>query len=81
MSMPVVTITGPNGVTVSPGRETTMLGPNNTNVQGMSFTLSNATIGSTSIFVPYSLMSDTAAVAQLFADRVAQITAIAQLGS
>lgn len=81
MTMPssgVVTL--PPGVTISPGRETVQLGPNNQNVQGMNFTLTLPNGASTSVFVPYSIMGNTDFVTKLFADRVAAINAVTNLG-
>ena len=70
----------PPGVSISPGRETVQTAPNGQNVQGMLFTLTLPNQAQTSVFVPYGLMSQTDAVARLFADRVAAITAISGLG-
>lgn len=71
----------PPGVAISPGRETTQIGLNNQNVQGMIFTLTLTNGAVTSVFVPYSLMAYTDQVSQLFADRVAAIQAISALGT
>lgn len=73
----------PPGVTISPGRETVQIMANNQNSQGMIFTLTlqNAGGAQTSVFVPYALMNNADAVSKLFADRVAAIENIANLGS
>lgn len=69
----------PPGWTVEVGRETSAV-VNGQALPGLQFNLtypaSNIT---TSVFVPYSVMSNTQAVAQLFASRVAQITAVQNL--
>lgn len=80
MTMPAG-ITLPPGVAISAGRETTQIGANNQNVQGLVFTLTLPNTTVTSVFVPYSLMAYTDQVAQLFADRVAAIQAITALGT
>lgn len=71
----------PPGVSISPGRETTQLGANNQNIQGMIFTLTLANGATTSVFVPYTQMAYPDQVAQVFADRVAQVNAITALGT
>lgn len=73
-------VTLPPGVTISPGRETVQTGPNGQAIQGMIFTLTLPNGAVTSVFVPYALMADTTAVSQMFAQRVAAIEGIAQLG-
>lgn len=74
-------VTLPAGVSISPGRETVQSSPQGTSIQGMLFTLTLANQAQTSVFVPYSLMTNTAAVSQLFASRVAAIQGIANLSS
>ena len=70
----------PYGVSVSPGRETTQIGPNNQNVSGMSFTLTLPNTSTTSVFVPYAVMTNTDLVSQMFADRVNAINGVTSLG-
>ena len=74
-------VTLPQGVTVVASRETTQTAANGQNVQGMVFTLKMQSGAEPSVFVPYSLMSDTATVAKLFADRVAAINAVTALST
>jgi hypothetical protein len=66
----------PPGVTVQPGRETSQTNQQGQVVQGMLFpiTLPNGT--TTTVFVPYSLLSNTPAVQQLFEQRVTALLAI-----
>lgn len=75
------TVTLPPGVKVAPGRETTQLGPNNQNVQGMIFTLTLANGAMTSVFVPYTDLGNVDAVTATFAQRVADISAVAALST
>lgn len=70
----------PAGVSISPGRETVQTGPTGQAIQGMLFTLTLANGAQTSVFVPYSLMGQTDVVAQMFAERVAAINAVSNLG-
>ena len=70
----------PPGVTVEPGRETVQTGPTGQPVQGMLFTLVLPTGAQTSVFVPYALMGNTDIVGQMFAQRVAAINAVTNLG-
>jgi len=81
MSMEGGAVTLPAGTTIEASRETTQLGTNGQNVQGMLFTLTLPKGGSTSIFVPYALMGHTDEVARLFAERVAHIHSVLALGS
>ena len=81
MSMPSNSVTLPPGVTISPARETVQAGPNGVNIQGYVFTLTLPVSGATtSVFVPYSMISNTAVVQEMFAQRVAAIQAVANLG-
>lgn len=73
-------ITLPPGVSISPGRETVQSGPTGAGIQGMLFTLTLPNSAQTSVFVPYSLMNQPAVVSQMFAQRVAAINGIANLG-
>lgn len=75
-------VTLPAGVTISPGRETVQSGPTGASIPGMLFTLTIAPSNAqTSVFVPYSQMSDLAGVSALFASRVAAIQGVASLGN
>jgi len=71
----------PPGVTISPGRETVQAGPTGAGIQGMLFTLTLPNGAQTSVFVPYSLMNQPEVVSQMFAQRVAAINGIANLGA
>jgi hypothetical protein len=71
----------PPGVSVAPGRETSQAGPTGAIIQGMLFTLTLANGAQTSIFIPYILMNNTAEIEALFAQRVAQINAVSNIGS
>jgi hypothetical protein len=73
-------VTLPPGTTISPGRETVQLGPNGQQVQGMVFNLTLQNGAQTSVFVPYTLINDTAYVQSLFAQRVAAIQAVTSIG-
>ncbi len=73
-------ITLPAGVSISPGRETVQSGPNGQNVQGMLFTLTLPNSAQTNVFVPYVLMNYPSEVTKLFADRVAGINNVINLG-
>jgi len=70
----------PAGVSISPGRETVQTGPTGQAVQGMLFTLTLANGAQSSVFVPYSLMSNKAIVAEMIASRVADINGVIGLG-
>ena len=76
-------MTLPPGVAISPGRETTQIGPNNTNISGMIFTLTLPNQSTTTVFVPYALMTpaNLPQIQQMFADRVAAINSVLSLGS
>lgn len=80
-SIPANAVTVPYGVTVSPGRETTQVGPTGAGIQGMNFTLTLPNNAQTTVFVPYSTMAYPDQVAALFAQRIAGINAITALGS
>jgi hypothetical protein len=71
----------PPGVQISPGRETSQLGPNNQTVPGMQFNLTLPNGATTSCFVPYAIIHNTAQVSQLFANRVNAIQAVTALGA
>lgn len=71
----------PAGVAISPGRETVQTGPTGAAIQGMLFTLTLDNGAQTSVFVPYTLMGNTDAVQEMFAQRVAAINAVSNLGA
>lgn len=77
----VTTVTLPPGVKISAGRETTQLGPNNQNIQGMVFNLTTIDGSQSSVFVPYTLFAYPNQVTALFANRVAGISAITSLAT
>jgi len=70
----------PAGVTVTASRETSQSNAAGAIVQGMIFTLTLASGATTSVFIPYVLMNNTAEIEQLFAQRVASIEAITNIG-
>jgi hypothetical protein len=73
---PPASVQLPPGWTVSGYREASQANSAGRIVQGIVFTLSSATSGSTSVFVPYSLLGQTDAVEQAFQQRISDITAI-----
>lgn len=73
-------VTLPPGVTISASRETSQAGPSGNVIQGMVFSLNLPSGAVTTVFVPYALMTNTDAVSQLFAERVAGINNITNLG-
>ena len=75
------TIQLPPGVSVIGSRETSQSGPTGLVQQGMVFTVQLPSGTPTSVFVPYSLMGQTDAVAAAIAERVNQILAIERLSS
>lgn len=82
MSMtPDNAVTLPPGTTVAPGRETVQLSASGQQVQGMVFTITLATGATTTVFVPYPLLSNVAYVQQMIAERVAGINAISGLST
>lgn len=70
------TIMLPPGVSIGPGRETSRTTDAGGVEQGLSFTLTLADGTKTSVFVPYSVIHNTAAVSAVIAQRVASIQAI-----
>ena len=66
----------PAGVTIGPGRETSQTTPQGQVVQGMIFpiTLQNGT--TTTVFIPYTSLTNTQQVQALFTERVAALQAI-----
>jgi len=75
------TVTLPAGVTISPGVESVQVGPTGQNVPGMKFNLTLANGSVTSVFVPYTLMRQPDVVSAMFAQRVADIQAVSNLGT
>lgn len=69
-------ITLPAGATIGPGRETSQTNAQGQVVQGIVFAITTKGGTTTSVFIPYSEISDTAKVEQLIAARVNAITAI-----
>lgn len=66
----------PAGVTINAGRETSEVNSHGTVVQGMTFAITLPNGGSTSVFVPYSEIHNTAKVQELISTRVNSILAI-----
>ena len=66
----------PAGVAVGPGRETSQTNAQGQIVQGMIFPVTLATGTMTSVFVPYTVISNIGAVQQLFNARIGSILAI-----
>ena len=69
----------PPGVSVSAGRETVQTGANGQAIQGMIYTLTLPKAAQTSVFVPYTLMNNTALVSHMFAERIAAINNVTGL--
>lgn len=69
-------VTLPPGVTVQPGRETSQTNGQGQVVQGMIFPITLPSGTTTTVFVPYAMIADTAYVQQLFTARIAAIQAI-----
>lgn len=78
-SLPAGVIQLPPGVTIAARRETTQQGVNGSVQQGMVYTLQLGTGATTSVFIPYALLGNTAAVSQYFAQRIAQLNAVETL--
>lgn len=76
-STPATQIQLPAGVVVQPGRETSQVNAQGQIEQGMVFPITLPGGSSTSVFVPYSAIHDSAYVQQLFQQRVDAIMAIA----
>lgn len=75
-SRPTAAIALPAGVTIGPGRETSQTNAQGAVIQGMVFPITTAAGSTSSVFVPYSEIHNTAKVQQLIDARVAGITAI-----
>ena len=70
----------PPGVSISPGRETAQTGPSGQIVQGMVYTLTLANGAQTSVFIPYSLMSNLDIVREMIVQRIDAINGVLGLG-
>lgn len=66
----------PAGVTVQPGRETSQTNQQGQVVQGMLFPITLPNGSTTTVFVPYSQLGNTAQVQQLFEARITALLAI-----
>lgn len=66
----------PFGSAITAGRETSQINGNGVVVQGMVFTVALPGDVTTSVFIPYSQIGDTAAVEDAINSRVAAIQAI-----
>ena len=70
------TVTLPPGVAIGAGRETTQTNSQGQVVQGMVFPITLPNMTTTTVFVPYSLLENTAQVEALFNARVNALLAI-----
>lgn len=70
------TIQLPPGVTVGAGRETSQTNQQGQVVQGMVFPITLPNGSTTSVFIPYTTLTNTAQVQQLISARVDAIMAI-----
>ena len=66
----------PQGVQITTGYETSQVGSGGAVVQGMRFTVEIPGGTTTTVFIPYSQITDTAAVESIVNARVAAIRAI-----
>lgn len=66
----------PTGVTLGAGRETSETNAQGTVVQGIKFPITTAAGTTTSVFIPYSEIHETAKVQAAIDRRVTAITAI-----
>jgi len=66
----------PEGVTVGAGRETSQTSPQGSIVQGMVFPITLPNGSTTTVFIPYSQITNVAQVQALISTRVAAIQAI-----
>jgi hypothetical protein len=69
----------PPGVTIVGSRETSQPSSNGQILQGLMFTLQLPSGVTTTVFIPYRILPNTAAVAAAFQERVSAIQAIEQL--
>jgi hypothetical protein len=75
-STPASVVQLPPGVVVQPGRETSQVNSQGQIEQGMVFPITLPSGSTTSVFIPYSAIHDTAYVQQVIAERVNAIMAI-----
>ena len=80
-SSPSTTIQLPAGVTVGPGRETSQTSGQGAIVQGMVFPITLQDGTTTTVFIPYSQITNAATVQQLITARVQAIQSITGAGS
>ena len=66
----------PAGVKIGAGRETSQTNTQGQLIQGMAFPITTANGSTTTVFIPYSELGDTAKAGALISERVAHITAI-----
>jgi hypothetical protein len=66
----------PAGVAIGPGRETSQTNPQGQVVQGMVFPITLPNGSTTTVFIPYSQITNTQWVQEQFAQRVGSILAI-----
>jgi hypothetical protein len=66
----------PPGVSISPGRETVQAGPSGNTIQGMNFTLTLLNGATTTVFVPYNLLSNIPVVQDMFDQRINAINGV-----
>lgn len=71
----------PPGVTLAASRETSQVAANGQIEQGIAFTLRLPAGTNTTIFVPYSLLGQTGAIASAFNERIEQLQAIQNLAN
>jgi hypothetical protein len=69
-------VTLPAGVAIGPGRETSQTNPQGQVVQGMVFPITLPNGSTTTVFIPYSQITNTQWVQEQFAQRVGSILAI-----
>lgn len=74
-------LTLPAGVTIAATRETSQQGANGMVEQGLKYTLRLPNGTNTSVFIPYSVLPNTAAVAASLNERIEQVQAINNLQS
>lgn len=70
------TVTLPPGVTIGAGRETTQANPQGLIVQGMLYPLTLPGGTTTTVFIPYTAITDAAQVQALFLARINALQAI-----
>ena len=70
----------PPGVSISAGRETVQTNAAGMAIQGMLFTVGLPSGTTTSVFIPYNLMTNRAEIARIIAERVDGINSVLNLG-